>query len=59
MTDSVATSLGCSHGFANSIMHDHVKFWKVCAQWVRTELTDREKIELNGSVLATSLIVCR
>jgi fructose/tagatose bisphosphate aldolase len=27
--DSVATALGCSHGLAYSIMHDHLKFQKV------------------------------
>jgi hypothetical protein len=31
-TDSVATALGCSHGLAYSIMHDRLKFRKVCAQ---------------------------
>jgi hypothetical protein len=39
-TDSVATALWCSHGFAYSIMHDHLKFRKVCARWVRKELKD-------------------
>jgi hypothetical protein len=42
MTDSVATALGCSHGLAYSIMHDHLKFRKVCARWVPRELKDRE-----------------
>jgi histone-lysine N-methyltransferase SETMAR len=41
---SVATALGCSHGLAYSIMHDCVKFRKVCARWVPRELKDREKI---------------
>jgi transposase len=31
--DSVITALGCSHGLAYSIMHDCLKFWKMCAQW--------------------------
>jgi hypothetical protein len=31
--DSVATALGCSHGLAYRIMHDRLKFLKVCAQW--------------------------
>jgi transposase len=43
--DSVATSLGCSHGLVYSIMHDCLKFQKVCARWVPTELNDREKIK--------------
>jgi hypothetical protein len=30
-TDSVATALGCSHRLAYSIMHDRLKFRKVCA----------------------------
>jgi hypothetical protein len=25
-------------------MHDHLKFWKVCARWVHRELKDREKM---------------
>jgi hypothetical protein len=29
--DSVATTLGCSHGLAYSIRNDRLKFWKVCA----------------------------
>jgi fructose/tagatose bisphosphate aldolase len=28
--DSVAIALGSAHGFAYSIMHDCLKFWKVC-----------------------------
>jgi transposase len=40
MIDSVATSLGRSHGLASSIMHDRLKFWKVCARWVHRELKD-------------------
>jgi transposase len=36
--DSVATALGCSHGLAYSIMHDRLKFRKVCARWVPREL---------------------
>jgi hypothetical protein len=46
--DSVATALGCSHGLAYSIMHDHWKFWKVYAWWVPRELKDREKINRMG-----------
>jgi hypothetical protein len=29
--DNTATALGCSHGLACIIMHDHLKFWKLCA----------------------------
>jgi hypothetical protein len=41
---TVVTALGCSHGLAYSIMHDDLKFQKVCAQGVPRELRDREKI---------------
>jgi hypothetical protein len=41
--DSVAAALWCSHGLAYGIMHDHLKFWEVCAKWVPRELKDREK----------------
>jgi hypothetical protein len=57
--DSAETTLGCSHGLAYSIMHDHLKFRKVCARWVPTELKDREKNKPNLSVPATSPTVCR
>jgi hypothetical protein len=46
--DSVATALGCSHGLAYSIMHDLLKFWKVCALWVPRELKHREKMNRMG-----------
>jgi hypothetical protein len=42
--DSVATTLGCFHGLAYSIMHDRLKFRKVCARWVPRELKDGEKM---------------
>jgi hypothetical protein len=38
--DSAAIPLGCSHGLAYFIMHDHFKFRKVCAGWVPRELKD-------------------
>jgi predicted DNA-binding transcriptional regulator AlpA len=41
--DSVATALGCSHSLAYRIMHDYLKFRKVCAQSVPRELKDQEK----------------
>jgi hypothetical protein len=56
--DSAATVVGCSHGLAYCIMHDRLKFQKLCLRWVTRELKDR-KNELNGSVLATSLTVFR
>jgi hypothetical protein len=37
MIDSVATALVCSHGLAYSVMHDHLKFRKVCTWWVHRE----------------------
>jgi hypothetical protein len=42
--DSVATALGCSHGSAYRIVHDHLKFRKVWARWVLRERKDRKKI---------------
>jgi hypothetical protein len=52
--DSVANGLGCSHGLAYSIIHDRLKFRKVCAR--RTE--GSRKNEPNWSVFAKSLTVC-
>jgi hypothetical protein len=49
--DSVATALGCFHGLAYSIMHDRLKFRKVCARWVPRELKDRGKIKRMGLFL--------
>jgi hypothetical protein len=45
--DSVATALGHFHGLAYSIIHDYLKFQKVCTWWVPTELKDREKVEMS------------
>jgi hypothetical protein len=42
--NSAATALGCTHGLAYSIMHDHLKFQKVCTWWVPKELMDWEKL---------------
>jgi hypothetical protein len=44
MIDSAATALGCSHGLTYSIIHDHLKFLKVCLGWLPRELKDREKM---------------
>jgi transposase len=57
--DSVATALGCSHGLAYSIMHGRLNFRNACARWVPRELKDREQNEVNVSVLAILLTVCR
>jgi hypothetical protein len=46
--DSEATALGCSHGLAYSIMHDCLKFRKVCARRLPRELKYREKIKGMG-----------
>jgi hypothetical protein len=46
-TDSVASALECFHGLAY-MMHDRLRFRKVCARWVPRELKDREKINRMG-----------
>jgi hypothetical protein len=46
--DGIETAIGCSHGIAYGIMHDHLKFWKGCARWVPRELKDREKMNRIG-----------
>jgi hypothetical protein len=51
MIDSVATALGCSHCLAYSIMHDCLRFWEVCTQWVTRELKDQEKMNQMGLFL--------
>jgi hypothetical protein len=57
--DSVATALGCSHGLAYSIMHDHLKFRKTVLTVSAQRTEGMRKNEPNGSVLATSLTVCK
>jgi hypothetical protein len=44
----VTTVLGCSHSSAYSIMHDRLKFWKVCPWLVPRDLKDQEKMNLIG-----------
>jgi hypothetical protein len=44
---------------AYSIMHDGLKFWKVCAWWMPRVLKNQEKNKPNGFVLATSLTAFR
>jgi hypothetical protein len=46
--DSVATALGCSHSLAYSIMHDLLKFRRLCSRWVPRELKDRERMNRLG-----------
>jgi hypothetical protein len=46
--DSLTTALGCSHDLAYSIMHDLMKFQKVCTQQVPKELKDWEKVNWMG-----------
>jgi hypothetical protein len=46
--DSEEIALGCSHGLACNIMHDRLKFRKVCARWVPRELKDRGKMNRMG-----------
>jgi hypothetical protein len=48
--DRVATALGRSHGLVYNIMHDLLKFRKVCAPWVPRELKDREKVSITYSM---------
>jgi hypothetical protein len=54
---SVATALGCSHGLAYSIMHDHLEFRKVCARWVQRELKDREIMRRMDLFMQHSLVL--
>jgi transposase len=49
--DSVAATIGCSHGLAYSIMHDRLKFRKVCERWVPREQKDQEKMDRLGLAL--------
>jgi hypothetical protein len=51
MIDSVAPALGCSHGLACSIVHDHLKFLEVCAGWVPREQKDRDREKMNRTDL--------
>jgi hypothetical protein len=41
---SVATALDCSHSLAYIIMHDHLKFRKVCTRRVPRELRIEKKL---------------
>jgi hypothetical protein len=48
MTESVETTLWCSHALAYDILHDLLKFRKVCAWRLPRELKDRDKINRMG-----------
>jgi hypothetical protein len=52
--DSVSAALGCSHGLEYSIMHECLKFRKVCARWMSRKLKDREKICSTELLLGTN-----
>jgi hypothetical protein len=49
--DSVAAALGRSYGLVYSIMHDRLKFPKMCAQWVPREQKNRETMNRMGRSL--------
>lgn len=44
LLNSAPIAIGCSHGSAYSMMHDHFKFQKVCSLWVSRELSDEHKM---------------
>jgi hypothetical protein len=56
--DSVITALRCPHGLAYSIMHNILKFGKLCTLWVPRAERSR-KNEPNISVLATPFTLRR
>jgi hypothetical protein len=43
MIDTAATALGRSHGLACSVIHQHLKFRKMCARWEPRELKIEKK----------------
>ena len=47
--DTVATTIGCSHGQAYNVMHERLGFHKVWTRWVPLQLTPE-----NGLVIAAS-----
>jgi hypothetical protein len=48
MIGNVTTELKCSHGLVFNMMHDRLKFRKLCARWVPRELKDRVKMNRMG-----------
>jgi hypothetical protein len=61
MIGSVATALGCSHGLPYSIMHDCLKFRKVCRWWVPRGLKDpcniSYDIQMKEKICVTGLLL--
>ena len=55
--DDEVHAVGCSHGTTYNIMHEQLKFRKVCARWVLPQLTEEQKNVQNGSVLAAPQLV--
>ncbi|GFQ89055.1 uncharacterized protein TNCT_458931 [Trichonephila clavata] len=51
--DSIAAAIGCSHGLAYSIMHDHLNCQKVGARWIPRHLIEEHKNESNGHLLSS------
>ena len=53
--DDIAHAVGCSHGTAYNIMHEQLKFRKVCAWWVPRRLTEEQKMFGMGLSYSTSI----
>ena len=49
--DGIAHAVGCSHGTVYIIMHEQLKFRKVCAQWTPCRLSEEEKMFRMGLYL--------
>ena len=49
--DDVARAVGCSLGTAYNIMHEQLKFRKVCAQWVPRCVAEQQEISRMGLFL--------
>jgi hypothetical protein len=57
--DSVATALVCSRALAYSIIHDLLRFRKVCTRWVPRELKVRKKKKkMNRMGLSLQHLLC-
>ncbi|KAG8227149.1 hypothetical protein J437_LFUL001693 [Ladona fulva] len=46
--NDVARAVGCSHGTAYNIMHEQLKFRKICARWVPRQLSEEQKMNRMG-----------
>lgn len=42
--EDIRFMLGISHGTAHAILTEHLKFRKICAQWVPHSLTEEQKL---------------